>query len=101
MSQIFETAMLLCFGASWPLALFKNYKSGTATGMSLPFLLLITLGYIFGLTAKVASDNYTYVFWVYIFNLSLLVLNLMVYVRNSNLDRGIEAEKTTGKIRYN
>lgn len=101
MSQIFETAMLLCFGASWPLALIKNYKSATAKGMSLPFLMLITLGYIFGLTAKVASDNYTYVFWVYIFNLSLLVLNLLVYVRNSNLDRGIKTEKKTRKISYN
>jgi hypothetical protein len=97
MSQIFETAMLLCFGASWPLALVKNYKAGTAKTISLPFLVLITFGYVLGIASKIAADNYTYVFWVYIFNISLLILNLMVYVRNSNLDKGIESKKDIGK----
>ncbi|MBK5253049.1 MAG: hypothetical protein JJE03_01040 [Peptostreptococcaceae bacterium] len=93
MSQIFETAMLLCFGASWPLALVKNYKARTAKAISLPFLTLITFGYICGISAKIADGNYTYVFWVYIFNITLLILNLMVYARNSNLDKGIETNR--------
>jgi len=101
MSQIFETVMLLCFGASWPMALVKNFKARSAKGMSLPFLILITSGYIFGISAKLVTDNYSYVLWVYALNLAIVSMNLIVYFRNLNLDRGISTSKNPKKVSYN
>ena len=80
MSQIFETIMLLCFGSSWPLALIKNYRARSAKGMSLPFLILISSGYVFGIFAKMVTDNYSYVLWVYVLNLTIVLMNLIVYL---------------------
>ena len=30
MAELLEAAMLVCFGLSWPLNAYKNYKAGTA-----------------------------------------------------------------------
>ena len=57
MAQILETMMLICFGLSWPISVVKNVKSGTARGMSLPFILMITCGYVAGITAKLLTEN--------------------------------------------
>ena len=51
MGGILETAMLICFGCSWPINLVKNYKCRSAKGMSLPFILLLMVGYIAGIMA--------------------------------------------------
>ena len=56
-ANILEVIMLLCFGASWPINLHKAVKARTAKGTSLPFFLLIELGYLCGIMAKVISDN--------------------------------------------
>ena len=60
--------------------------------MSLYFILLILLGYISGITAKIVTHNYTYVLVVYIFNLVMVAANLVTYFRNRTLDKKLEAE---------
>ena len=40
MGEIFELIMVICFGLSWPLSVYKSAKSRTAKGKSL-FLSLI------------------------------------------------------------
>ena len=87
MSSILETAMLICFGFSWPLNLMKAYRAGTAKGTSLPFIILIITGYIAGITAKLVSGQINYVLAVYLLNLVIVSLNVAVYVRNAALDR--------------
>lgn len=55
--------MLVCFGASWPLAIAKTFKSKTAKGKSVAFLFLILLGYAFGVINKLIhypGDNVVY-----------------------------------------
>ena len=32
-----ETLMIICFGLSWPLSVYKSWKSRTAKGKSLQF----------------------------------------------------------------
>lgn len=44
-AQVLEAAMLICFGLSWPINAYKNFKAGTAAGTSWQFILLITVGY--------------------------------------------------------
>lgn len=87
MAEILEIIMLICFGASWPMALTKNIRAKSAKGMSLPFILLIILGYLAGLMAKVVTHNVSFVFWVYVLNLAIVTVNLMVYFYNYHLDR--------------
>ena len=87
MSSIFESVMLICFGLSWPLNVIKAYKARTAKGTSLPFILLIIIGYVAGITAKVITGQINYVLIVYLLNLMIVSLNIVVYIRNMTLDR--------------
>lgn len=95
MGSILETVMLVCFGFSWPLNVMKAYKAKTAKGMSLPFIMLIIIGYIAGISAKLISGQINYVLIAYILNLAIVSLNVIVYFRNVSLDKkrlqGMEA----------
>ena len=72
MAELLEAIMLICFGLSWPLNAYKNYRAGTAVGTSWQFIALITAGYFAGIAAKFVSGNLN---WV-----------LIVYFRNRRLD---------------
>ena len=87
MGSLLEAVMMLCFGLSWPINVIKAYKARTAKGTSLPFILLITFGYLAGITAKIVTGQINYVLAVYLFNLAVVGLNIAVYFRNTALDR--------------
>ena len=91
MTDILETAMLLCFGCSWPISLIKNIKAHTAAGTSLGFTLLILTGYLAGITAKLIKGVGGLVLYAYIFNLVIVVANLVVYFINKRHDKAAEA----------
>lgn len=86
MSQLLEAAMLVCFGCSWPMNLIKNIKCKSAKSMSLPFILLITAGYIAGISAKLITHQINYVLIVYILNIIIVSMNIAVYFYNRRLD---------------
>jgi hypothetical protein len=90
MGSILETVMLVCFGCSWPLNLIKAYHARTARGTSLPFILLIITGYIAGISAKILTGQINYVLVAYLINLAIVSLNLVIYFRNSSLDKKSE-----------
>lgn len=87
MGSILETAMLICFGFSWPLNVIKAYKARTAKGTSLPFILLIITGYIAGIAAKLLTHQINYVLIAYVLNLVIVSLNVVIYFRNVALDK--------------
>ena len=87
MGSILETLMLVCFGFSWPLNVMKAFKAKTAKGTSLPFILLIVAGYIAGITAKLITNQISYVLIAYIVNLAIVSLNIVIYFRNVSLDK--------------
>ena len=87
MSQILETAMLICFGLSWPMNLIKSIKVQSAKGTSLKFLLLILFGYLCGIAAKLVSHQINYVLIVYFLNLFVVGANLVVYFINLQKDK--------------
>ena len=94
LANLLETAMLVCFGLSWPMNLIKNYKARSAKAMSLPFIVLIISGYVAGIIAKIIKGidlSNWYVFAVYILNLVMVSGNLVVYFINRNLDKKAEA----------
>ena len=96
MSEIFEAAMVICFGASWPLSVYKSWTARTAKGKSLLFECLIWLGYICGIAGKLITGNITYVFVFYILNLVMVSVDICLYYRNPRLDRAAEQSAKDG-----
>lgn len=86
MTTICETIMLICFGLSWPSSVIKSYRSRTAKGKSIVFQIAIILGYLAGITGKIASGNFSYVFFLYVINLTMVCIDLCLYFRNRRLD---------------
>ena len=95
MAELLEAAMLVCFGLSWPLNEYKNYKAGTAAGSSWQFIALITAGYVAGIAAKFVSGSVNWVLAVYLLNIACIGVNWFVYFRNRRLDaqRRMEFER--------
>ena len=88
MPQILETAMLVCFGLSWPMSILRSWQARTARGKSLPFLCAIAVGYAVGIAAKFLGGQVTYVVAFYILNLLMVCADIALYFRNRGLDRG-------------
>ena len=89
--------MLICFGCSWPMSVYKNLKAKTAKNMSLPFILLIITGYLAGITAKIVTHSINYVLAVYLLNLIIVSADLAVYFINRRYDSQAERKITAAK----
>ena len=87
MTNILEAFMLVCFGLSWPISLYKNIKAKTAKSMSLQFTLLIITGYISGIIAKIVNNSFNYVLVIYFINLIIVSANIVVYFINLRYDK--------------
>ena len=94
MAEIFEIAMIVCFGASWPLNVMKSWKARTTKGKSLSFLCLILIGYIAGIISKFVNDAYMaafaqkwYVLFFYILNFIMVAIDFVLYFRNRAIDK--------------
>ena len=70
--------MLVCFGLSWPVAVWKTYKTKSVRGKSFLFLFLILLGYILGVIHKVIY-NFDYVIWLYVINGVLVLADMTLW----------------------
>ena len=93
MAQVFETIMLLCFGASWPFNIAKSLRSRTAKGKSIYFEVCIIVGYICGVIGKFIGGNITYVIAVYLLEICMVSIDLALTRRNRRLDRQRELEE--------
>lgn len=100
MAEILEIIMIVSFGASWPLNVIKSYKARTTKGKSLAFLLLIFFGYVAGIASKFTNEAYMaqfsekwYVLFFYFLNITMVGLDLLLYIRNKKLDKKREASE--------
>lgn len=84
--SFFEALMLICFGAAWPFNIYKSYKTRSAVGKSIFFLLVVELGYLAGITHKLLY-NYDLVLYLYLLNLLMVSVDIGLYYRNRRLDR--------------
>lgn len=88
--SIYEILMLICFGASWPFAVLKTYRTKNVKGKSVLFLSLILVGYICGIIHKCIYKPDAVV-WLYVLNLILVGTDLILwfkYKNNENLAEG-------------
>lgn len=86
MAQLFETLMLICFGCSWPLSVWKSYHARTAKGKSALFTVAIIFGYICGIMSKIAAGTINYVLILYVINLLMVATDLGLHFRNRAID---------------
>lgn len=85
MVGIFESLMLICFGISWPISVWKSYTSRSTKGKSVIFTSAIILGYIAGICGKIAGGNINYVLALYILNLCFVSVDFALYFIRSCL----------------
>jgi len=79
--SVFELTMLVCFGISWPFSVYKSFKSRSTRGKSLVFLVAIWIGYVAGIAHKLIYSRDA-VLWVYVFNLTMVSLDLCLFMIN-------------------
>ncbi len=96
--EILEIAMIVSFGASWPLSVIKSYRARTAKGKSALFICLILIGYTAGIAAKLTNPVYMasfsekwYVLFFYVLNFCMVGADLCLWFRNRRLDRKASA----------
>ena len=88
LAKILETTMLICFGAAWPLAIYKSWKTRTAKGKSICFLVVILVGYMAGIGKVVLLEGKSSFLMVpYMLNFFMVSIEILLYFRNSFLDR--------------
>ena len=99
-AEILETVMILAFGLSWPLSIYKSVKSRTAKGKSLQFEIFIWIGYIFGIAKNFimyANGSNSWIFFLgwafYFLNFIEITVDMILYFRNVKLDKERDAAK--------
>lgn len=74
--------MLLCFGAAWPVSIYRSLKAPNLTGKSLPFMVVVLVGYLSGIMHKLLYSR-DGVLYLYILNALMVFADMMIYlVRN-------------------
>ncbi len=99
MSDLLEALMIVCFGLSWPVSIYKSYTSRTAKGKSLFFEVFIWIGYVFGIGRKILQiadgDGLGWLFYMglafYALNIVEVSIDIILYFRNVRLDSRAEA----------
>ncbi len=88
MAKIFEAIMLLCFGAAWPISIYKLYKAKLANGKSRLFLCVIMFGYLAGIGYKI-TGRMDAIIALYIVNFIMVAVDFSLcckYKRRSKLE---------------
>ncbi len=90
--SIYEIIMLICFGAAWPLSIYKTLRTKVVEGKSALFMIVIALGYICGILHKwfYLRDA---VILLYIVNLMMVLADLSLYYYYSAKNRATTDER--------
>jgi hypothetical protein len=86
MQSVLEAAMIVFFGISWPINVMKTYRTKSTKGKSLLFLMLIFVGYLFGITAKVLFSM-NYVLFFYLFNTFFVGCDILLFLHYRKVER--------------
>jgi hypothetical protein len=77
----FEIAMLVCFGAAWPVSIWKSIRTRQVDGKSLPFLVIVLVGYGAGILHKLLY-KFDLVIYLYGLNAAMVATDIVLYLRN-------------------
>ena len=90
MQTVFESVMLICFGLSWPISVYKSITSKSTKGKSGIFIMAILLGYIAGIAGKIAGNAVNYVLIIYIFNFIVVSIDFLLFLKNRKSEKNAE-----------
>ena len=94
--DIFEAVMMICFGASWPMSIWKTVKVKNPVGKSRIFLWLVEIGYLAGIIYKLSRPDW--VITLYILN-ALMVATDIFLVRKYGAMRRRVAQRAHRRAR--
>lgn len=77
--SIFELLMLGLFGVSWPVSVYKTWKTKQTGGKSIVFIAAILVGYIAGIIHKLLY-SLDFVLVIYCLNLINVSLDLILFL---------------------
>jgi hypothetical protein len=80
--SLFETIMLICFGAGWPFSITKTVRTKIVTGKSPWFLGIVATGYASGIIHKILYSQ-DFVLALYITNFLMVCIDLGLYLKLS------------------
>ena len=83
--KFLESGMLFCFGFAWPFNIYKSYKARANVGKSLLFLIVIWVGYLFGILFKILSPDHNFVLWLYVMNIVMVSVDIALFYRNRRI----------------
>ncbi len=98
--DLLEALMILCFGLSWPISIYRSCVAKTAKGKSLFFEVFLWIGYVFGIARKflelhASSGAMNFLFYLglifYFLNIFEITIDMALYLRNARLDKEREA----------
>lgn len=87
MVGMFECIMLICFGISWPISVYKSYTSKSTQGKSVVFTAAILIGYLAGIIGKIIGNNVSYVLIIYVFNFIVVSIDFVLYFVNKRREQ--------------
>ena len=79
--SVFEITMLVCFGAAWPVSIYKSLKTRAVAGKSLFFLVIVLVGYGAGILHKLIF-HFDLVIYLYALNAVMVSIDIVLYLRN-------------------
>ena len=86
--------MLLGFGVSWPISIYKSFTSRKVGSKSVVFLYAVLFGYVAGIINKIIYSP-DIVLVLYILNFIFVAIDTVLYYRNVRIEKK-EAEKAAG-----
>ena len=88
LAEILEFGMLFSFGFSWPFAIARTYRAKRVDGKSPMFMIIVLIGYVFGISAHLVEGSKLWLCWVYLLHMAFVATDLVLYFRYSRRSRG-------------
>lgn len=82
----FEGVMLICFGLSWPISIFKSIRVKRVEGKSLLFMGVICFGYASGIVHKLLY-SYDWIILLYLVNMLMILFDMALFVHYNRKNR--------------
>ncbi len=76
--SVFEAAMLICFGISWPISISKAIRTKKVVGKSPLFMAIVCMGYASGVTHKLLYSM-DWIIFLYALNFVMVGTDLFLY----------------------
>ena len=78
--SVFEAAMLICFGVSWPVSIAKSVRTKIVSGKSPAFMAIVCVGYLSGVVHK-ALFSRDWIIILYAANMVMVIIDLALYYK--------------------